>query len=149
MLDIGNLCILTINCETIGKQAASDENKDNSKRNCQCKTVIQIEGGKFESYENKRQDAEAQRQHNADNTAESIIVTYPIVISNNSNENSFSSQKINKDSNTFLSEVTINEIQSFVSDQLRKDNTVTGDTKQTNEIHTNAMKALFQITIKI
>ena len=65
---IDNLGILIINCETIGRQVASDENTD-SKRNCQCKRAIKTEGRKFEIYENTRQDAEAQSQQNADNTA--------------------------------------------------------------------------------
>ena len=59
MPDIDNLGVLTINCETIGRQVVSADNTD-SERNCQCKNAIQIEGRKFESYENKRQDAKAQ-----------------------------------------------------------------------------------------
>ena len=81
---------------------ASDDSTDNSKRNCQCKWVIQTEGGKFESYENKRQDAEVKSQHNTDNTAKSSIVTNPMFMGNNSNENSFSSETINKDRNSFF-----------------------------------------------
>ena len=54
MPDIDILGILTISCETIGKQVASDKNTDDSKRNCQCKRAVQTEGGKFESYKNKK-----------------------------------------------------------------------------------------------
>ena len=72
---------------------------------------MQKEGGKFESYENKRQHAELQSQNNADNTAESSIVTNPMVMVNNSNENSLSSEAMNKNSNIFLSELTINMTQ--------------------------------------
>ena len=93
MPDIDNLDVLPINCETIGRKVASDENID-SKRNCQHERAFQTEGRKFESYENKRQDTEVQSQHNADNTAESSIVTNPTVISNNRNENSFFSETI-------------------------------------------------------
>ena len=96
MSGIENLGVLAINCETIDRQVTSGENRDNSKRNCQCKRAIKTEGGKFEIYENKRQDAELQSQHNADNTAESGIVTNPTVISNNSNENSFSLETTNR-----------------------------------------------------
>ena len=78
-----------------------------------------------------------QSQHNADNTAESSIVTNPMVISNNSNKNSFSSETINKDSNSFLSRLIINENQSFVSDQLRKDDMAAVNAKQTHEISNN------------
>ena len=106
-------------------------------RETQCERAIQTEGGKFESYEIKRQDAEVQSQYSAENAAELSIVTYLMVIGNNSNENSFSSETINKDSNSFLSELIINENQVFVSDQLRKDNMVTADAKQTSEICTN------------
>ena len=78
-----------------------------------------------------------QSQDNADNTVESSIVTNPMVIGNNSNESSFYSGTINKDCDIFLSELIINKNQSFVSDQLRKDNTVTADVKQTSKIHTS------------
>ena len=57
MPDIDNLGIPTINCETIGRQEASDKKTDNSKRNCQYERPNQTESVKFENYENKRQDA--------------------------------------------------------------------------------------------
>ena len=109
MADIDNLGVLTINCDTIARQVASDENTDSSKVNCQHERAIQREGGKFEIYENKRQDAEVQSQHNAENTAQSSIVTNPMVMGNNSNENSFSEETINKDSKSFLSDLIIKE----------------------------------------
>ena len=65
---------------------ASDENTDNSLRNCQYKVQFKQKVGKFGSYENKRQDTELQSQHNADNAAESSIATNPMVMGNNSNE---------------------------------------------------------------
>ena len=137
MPDIDNLGILTINCETIGRQVTPDENAGNSKRNRQHERTIQTEGGKFESYENKRQDAEAKSQHNADNTLQSSIVTNPMVISNTCNENSFSAETINKDSNSILSELIINENQSSVLGPLRKDDMVAANAKQTSKKHTN------------
>ena len=54
MWDIDNECVLTINCETIGRQVASDENTDNSKRYCWHERAIQTKDEKFESHENKR-----------------------------------------------------------------------------------------------
>ena len=71
---------------------ASDENADNNKRKCQCKREVQRGSGKFESYKNKKQDAEAQRQPNADNLTASSLVSYPNVIINNRNGNSFSAE---------------------------------------------------------
>ena len=76
-------------------------------------------------------------QHNADNTAESSIVTNPTVTGNNRNENNFFWETINNGSNIFLSELIIIEKQSFVSGQLRKDDTAAANAKQTSEIHTN------------
>ena len=137
MPDTDNLGVLTIKCETIGRQVALDENTDSSKRHSQHQRTIQTEGGKFESYENKRQDAEEQSQHNRKNTAKSSTVANPMVMGNIGNENSFSADTINKDSNSFLSELIINENQSFVSDQLRKDDMVAANAKQTSEMHTN------------
>ena len=142
MPDIDNLVVLAINCEEIGRHLTSDKNTDNSKGNCLCKKVIQTEGRKFESYKNKRQDAEAQSQHNADNITKSSIVTNPTVIGNNSNENSFSEKTINKYSNSFFSELIINENKSFASDQFRKDHMSAANAKQTSEIHINGNESL-------
>ena len=83
MPDMDNHDVQATNCETIGRQVAPDEDKDSSERNCQHERTIQTEGGKFESCENKRQDAEAQSQHNAENTAASSIVSNPMVRGNN------------------------------------------------------------------
>ena len=47
MPDIDNLGVLTISCETIGRQVESDEHTDNSKRYCKCERTIQTEGRKF------------------------------------------------------------------------------------------------------
>ena len=60
MPDIDNLGVLTRNYDTIGRQAASDNNTKNRKRNCHHERAVQTEGRKFECYENKRQDAEEQ-----------------------------------------------------------------------------------------
>ena len=89
-----------------------------------------------------------QSQHNADNRAKSSIVTNPMVMGYNSNENSFSTEAINRDSNSFLLELIINENQSFVSDQLRKYDVMAANAKQMRYTLTT-MKALFQINIKI
>ena len=78
-----------------------------------------------------------QSQHKAENTADSSTVTNPMVMGNNSNENSFSVEVRNKDSNSFLSELIINENQSFVSDQLRKEDMAAANAKQICEIHIN------------
>ena len=59
-----------------------------------------------------------------------------MVMGDNSNENGFSSETTNKDRNSFLSELIIYENQSFVSHQLRKDDMVAANAKQTSEIHT-------------
>ena len=47
MPDIDKLSLILFNCERIGRQVASDDISDNSKRNSQCKRAVQIEGGKF------------------------------------------------------------------------------------------------------
>ena len=56
MPDIDNLGVLIINYETIVRQAASDNNANNRKRNCQHERAVKKDG-KFECHENKRQDA--------------------------------------------------------------------------------------------
>ena len=100
--DRDNLGILTINGETIDRQVVSDDITDNSKRHGQCKRTIQIEGGKCEQFESEKQDAEAQSQQNADNTAEPTICTNPTVTGNNNNKNDFFVETVNKDSDSFF-----------------------------------------------
>ena len=63
------------------------------------------------------------------------IVTSPMFIGNNSNKNSFLWQAINKDSNSLISELIINENQSFVSYLLRKDDITVANSKQINKIY--------------
>ena len=87
------------------------------------KKTVQAEGGMPESCRNKRQDAETQSQHNADNTTEQGVITSPMVMGDNNNENSFYSESTNNDTNSFFSELIINEKQSF-SDQSRQENMV-------------------------
>ena len=60
----------------------------------------------------KRQDADTQRQHNADKPTLPSVITNPIVIGSNNNEN------------IFLSWLTVNDNQSFVLEQLREDDMV-------------------------
>ena len=60
--DIDKLSLISFNSETIGRQVASDDITDNSKRNGQCKRTIQIEGKKCEQFESEEQDAEARSQ---------------------------------------------------------------------------------------
>ena len=70
------------------------------------------------------------------NTIQTIQLSqHPTVTGNNSNENSFSSETMNRDNNSFLSELIINENQSFVFDQLRKDDMTAANAKQTSKIH--------------
>ena len=126
--------LISFYCETTHRQMVTDDLTDNSKRNGQCKRAIQIEDRKCEQFESEKQDVEAQSQQDADNTAKPTIVTNPTVIGNNKND--FFAQTVN-DGYNFLSEIIINENQSFVSDQLREDNTVAADAKQTSKIHTN------------
>ena len=89
-----------------------------------------------ESCTNKRQDAETQKQHNTDKTAKPSVITNPIVMDNNNSEKSFILEPINKDNNIFLSELIINEHQSFVSEQLRE-YAMTANVKQTSERDNN------------
>ena len=103
MPDIDNLFVLAINCETIGRQVASYEREHRQQEQLPMQKSNSNRGGKFDSHENKWQDADAQSQHNADNTAKSSIVTNPTVTGNNSNENNFFSDTINKDGYSFLS----------------------------------------------
>ena len=92
MQDIDKLGVLTINYKTIGMKLASDNSMDNRKRNCQYERAVQMEDRIPESCTNKRQDAEAQNQHNANNTAEPSVISNPMVMGNNYNENSFPSE---------------------------------------------------------
>ena len=131
--DIDRLSLLSFNCETTYRQVEVHDSAENSAH----ESPIQIESGKSKQFESEKQDAEAQSQHNVDNTAKPTTVTNPTVTGNNSNENSFSAETINKDSNNFISELKINENQSFVSDQLRGNDMAAADTKETREIHTN------------
>ena len=133
MPDIDTLSLIPLTCETTHRQVAVHDSADNS----EYKSSIQTEGGKCEQFESEKQDAEAQSQHNADNTAKPTIFTNPMVMGNNSNEKSFSAKTINKDSNSFLSELIINENQSFISDQLRKGDMAAAGIRQKSEIHTN------------
>ena len=112
MPDIETLGGLTIDDKTIGRQLALGDNADKRQRNFQCKRAVQRESRKLESYAdnrqtvnaqkavqaeggtpesstNKRQDAYTQSQPNADSTTEPSVMTTPIVIGNNNNENSF------------------------------------------------------------
>ena len=92
MPDIDNLGLLTIKYETVGRQLPAEDNTNNRKRNCQCNRVVHIQVGMSESCTNRRQDAETQSQHNADNTTEPSVFTNPMVIGNNNTENSFPSE---------------------------------------------------------
>ena len=82
-----------------------------------------------------------QSKQNADNTLEPPIVTNPMVKGNNNND-LIADTRDNGGIN-FLSELLSN--QSFVSDEERKDEMTTENTKQTTEIKLMNMKALFQI----
>ena len=79
MPGIDKLGLLTMNYETVSRQVASDDSTDNSKRNCQHKKQFKQ---KVENMKSKKKtwDAEAQSQHNANNTTESSIVASPMVI---------------------------------------------------------------------
>ena len=109
MPDIDTLGVVTIKCEAIGRQVASDDNADRRKRNCQYERAVQTEGGKPETWINKRQDV-VQKQSNADNTAEAGVVPNPTVMGNNNNKDK-----------SFISELIINENQKLSSEQFRED----------------------------
>ena len=74
--------------------------------------AVQAEGSTPRKSTNKGQDADKQGQHNGDNTIKLSVITNPMGTGTNNNENSF------------LLELTINENQSFISDQLREDDMV-------------------------
>ena len=58
--DIQTLGVITINCETIGRQLASDDNADKRRRKCQYERVVQTGGRKPESCQNQRHDFDVQ-----------------------------------------------------------------------------------------
>ena len=87
---------------------------------------------KSESCTNKRQDADAQEQFNADNIAKPSVILNQMVMGNINNENSFPSGQINKDRNSFLLELILNENQSFVLEQLRE-NDMVANVKETSK----------------
>ena len=128
--------MLIIDDETIGRQLALGDNAYSRQRNCQYERPVQTGGRNFESYADNRQDVDAQKavqtegstpdsstnkrhdvdtqsQHNADVTTKPSVITNPMVMGNNNNEN------------IFLSELIISENQNFVSQQLREGDTVT------------------------
>ena len=132
--DIETLGVLTINDKTIGRQLASGDSADKRQRNYQCERAVETEGVKLESYAynmqgvdaqkavkaeggkpesctNKKQDANVQRQCNADNKAKPNVIFNLSVMASNNNENSCPSEPINKDKNSFFSELIINENQ--------------------------------------
>ena len=63
-------------------------------------------------------------QHNADKTAKPSAIINPRVMGRSNNENSIPSESTNKDTNSFFSELIINENQGFVLEQLREDDMV-------------------------
>ena len=84
----------------------------------------------------RRQNADVQKQCNADNTARPSFTLNPMVMGNNTNENSSHSEPINKDNKSFISELIINENQGFFSEQLRE-NDMAANIKQTSERDNN------------
>ena len=66
---------------------------------------------------------------------------------NKNNSKDLVAETINNGNISFLSELLIN--QSFVSDEERKDDTTTENTKQTTEINTNEYKSFISDILKI
>ena len=123
MPNIKTLSVLTIDDKTIDRQLALGDNAE--KRNYLCERAVQTQSRKLESLRaipesstNKRQDVYTQSQHKVKNITEPSVISNPMVMVNNNNENNF------------LSELTINQNQSFVSEQLRKDDTVAKQASQ-------------------
>ena len=78
------------------------------------------------------QDADVQKQFIANNTAKPSVILNQMVMGNIKNENSFPSGQINKDRNSFLLELILNENQSFVLEQLRE-NDMVANVKETSK----------------
>ena len=98
MSNIETLGVLTINQDTTGRQLASDDNTDKIKTSGQSKKAVQTESRETESCKNKMQDANVQKQCNANNIAKPSVDTNPMVMGNNNNSNkSFLSQQIAED----------------------------------------------------
>ena len=120
MTDIETLGVVTMNVITIGRQLTSGDSTGRIQRNCQCEIAVQIELRKLESCTTK---GRIYKKCNADNrTKPSVILN---LMGNNNCENSFHCLPINKDIISFFSEPIINKNQSFVSEKLREDGTVT------------------------
>ena len=100
------------------------DSAEKRQRNCQCERSVQKEGGNAESCTNKRQDPDVQKQCNADNTAKPSVITNPMFMGNNTNENSFLLGSTNRDTDSFFSELIINENQTLVSEKLRENDLV-------------------------
>ena len=79
--------------------------------------------GNARSLKVKSRTQKHQIQQNADNAAKTTIVTNPMVTGNDNNKIDFFAETLNNGSNSFLSELIINENQSFLLDQVRIDGT--------------------------
>ena len=98
MPDIDKLSLISFNCETTHRQVTVDDSVDNN----ECESQIQIGGRKCKQFESEKQIAEAQSQHNADNTAKPTIVTNPMVTGSNNSNNDLVAETINNGSISFL-----------------------------------------------
>ena len=100
---------------------AEDDSLDNSK------SPSQTEGDKCEHFKGEKQEEEAQNTQDADNTPEPPIVSNPMVMGINNNNNDLITDLIadirNNVSIDFLAELLSNHI--LVSDAERKDDMMT------------------------
>ena len=123
--DIDKLGLISINCDTTHRQVAEDDSIDNSE------STSQTEGGKCEQFKDENQAGEAQSTQDADNTPKPPIVTNPMVMGNNDNNNDLITDLIadirDNGSIDFLSELLNNH--SLVTDAERKNNMMTKNTQ--------------------
>ena len=125
MQDIDKLGLISVNYNTTHRQVAEDDNINNSE------SPHQTEGSKCEQFKGEKEKEEAQNTQDADNTPEPPIVSNPMVMGINNNNNELITDLIadtrNNGSIDFLAGLLGN--QSLVSDAERKDDTMTKHTQ--------------------
>ena len=97
--------------------------------------------GSLRAVQNKRQDADVQNQSNADNTPEPSVTSKSMVMGKNNKENNFLSGPINDDNKSLFSELTINDNQSFLSEQFIEDD-MKVNVEKTNQKNNNNSDSL-------
>ena len=148
MQDIDKLSLISVNYNTMHRQVAKDDSVHNSE------SPRQTGGGKCEQFKGKKQEAEAQSTQNADNTPKPPIVTNPMVVGNNNN-NELIADLIadirNNDSIDFLPELLNNH--NLISDADSKDDVMTKTCKLIVMVSISfqsysLIRALFQLKSK-